>query len=53
MIEVDYWGLNMSSTTTPNVEGKNITRYCGVVAGEAIPGENFLNDIRQKIRLAR
>lgn len=23
-------------TTTPNVEGKHISKYCGVVAGEVI-----------------
>ena len=27
---------SMIVTTTPSVEGKRITRYCGVVAGEAI-----------------
>lgn len=26
----------MIVTTTPNVEGKTITKYCGVVAGEVI-----------------
>jgi uncharacterized protein YbjQ (UPF0145 family) len=28
----------MIVTTTPAIEGKRITRYCGVVAGEAILG---------------
>ena len=28
----------MIVTTTPNVEGRRIVEYCGVVAGEAIMG---------------
>lgn len=40
----------MLVTTTPNVEGKRITRYCGVVAGEAILGANFLKDFFAGIR---
>jgi uncharacterized protein YbjQ (UPF0145 family) len=30
----------MITTTTPQIEGRRITRYCGVVAGEAILGAN-------------
>jgi uncharacterized protein YbjQ (UPF0145 family) len=37
-------------TTTPSVEGKNITRYCGVVAGEAILGANLFKDLFAGIR---
>jgi uncharacterized protein YbjQ (UPF0145 family) len=34
----------MQITTTPNIEGKRIIRYCGVVAGEAILGANVFKD---------
>jgi uncharacterized protein YbjQ (UPF0145 family) len=37
-------------TTTPSVEGKRITRYCGVVAGEAILGANLFKDLFAGIR---
>lgn len=40
----------MLVTTTPNVEGKTITRYCGVVAGEAILGANLFKDLFAGIR---
>lgn len=40
----------MLMTTTPNVEGKHITVYCGVVAGEAILGANVFKDIFASIR---
>ena len=32
----------MIVTTTPNIEGKRIVRYCGVIAGEAILVLTFL-----------
>lgn len=35
----------MIVTTTPSVEGKNITGYHGVVVGEAILGANVFRDI--------
>jgi uncharacterized protein YbjQ (UPF0145 family) len=35
----------MLVTTTPNVDGKRITRYLGVVAGEAILGANLFKDL--------
>ena len=35
----------MDMTTTPTFEGKTITRYCGVVAGEAVLGANVFKDI--------
>ncbi|MBN2905266.1 MAG: heavy metal-binding domain-containing protein [Rhodobacteraceae bacterium] len=35
----------MIVTTTPSVEGKAITVYHGVVAGEAIMGANVFRDI--------
>ena len=35
----------MIVTTTPGVEGKRITRYCGLVTGEAILGANVFKDL--------
>ena len=40
----------MIVTTTPSVDGKRITRYCGVVAGEAILGANLFKDLFAGIR---
>ncbi len=40
----------MIVTTTPSVEGKRITRYCGVIAGEAILGANLFKDLFAGIR---
>lgn len=40
----------MIVTTTPNVEGKRIIRYCGVIAGEAILGANIFKDLFAGIR---
>ncbi len=40
----------MDLTTTPSMEGKKITRYCGVVAGEAVLGANILKDMFASIR---
>lgn len=40
----------MQLTTTPSIEGKRITRYCGVVAGEAILGSNLFKDLFAGIR---
>jgi uncharacterized protein YbjQ (UPF0145 family) len=40
----------MLVTTTPNIEGRRITAYCGVVAGEAILGANVFKDIFAGIR---
>lgn len=34
----------MIVTTTPNIEGKKITEYIGVVTGEAIMGANIFRD---------
>ena len=34
----------MIVTTTPNVEGRRITAYHGVVVGEAVMGSNFVRD---------
>jgi len=40
----------MIVTTTPNIEGQRITRYCGVVTGEAILGANVFKDLFAGIR---
>lgn len=40
----------MIVTTTPNVEGRRITQYLGVVAGEAIIGANIFRDLFAGIR---
>lgn len=37
-------------TTTPSVEGRRITRYFGVVAGEAILGANIFKDLFAGVR---
>jgi len=40
----------MIMTTTPSIEGKRITRYAGVVTGEAIIGANIFSDFFAKVR---
>jgi uncharacterized protein YbjQ (UPF0145 family) len=40
----------MIVTTTPSIEGKRITKYCGIVNGEAILGANLFKDIFAGIR---
>jgi len=40
----------MILTTTPSVEGKQITKYCGVVTGEAILGANIFKDLFANVR---
>jgi uncharacterized protein YbjQ (UPF0145 family) len=37
-------------TTTPGIDGKRITKYCGLVAGEAILGANIFKDLFAGIR---
>ena len=37
-------------TTTPSVEGRKITTYCGIVTGEAIMGANIFKDLFAGIR---
>ena len=41
---------NLILTTTPALEGKKITRYFGIVTGEAIIGANLFRDIFAGIR---
>jgi uncharacterized protein YbjQ (UPF0145 family) len=43
----------MHLTTTPTIEGKRITKYCGVIAGEAILGANIFKDLFAGIRNPR
>jgi len=40
----------MQMTTTPSFEGRTISRYCGVVAGEAVLGANVFKDLFASIR---
>ncbi len=40
----------MIVTTTPSIEGRRITQYCGIVTGEAILGANLFKDIFAGIR---
>ena len=40
----------MILTTTPNVEGRTIVEYKGVVFGEVISGVNFIKDIGAGLR---
>lgn len=40
----------MIVTTTPSVEGRAITRYLGVITGEAILGANVFKDLFAGIR---
>jgi uncharacterized protein YbjQ (UPF0145 family) len=41
---------NLILTTTPNLDGKKITRYYGIVSGEAIIGANLFRDLFAGIR---
>ena len=40
----------MLVTTTPGIDGKRITKYHGVVAGDAILGANVFKDLFAGIR---
>ncbi|MBO4999874.1 MAG: heavy metal-binding domain-containing protein [Bacteroides sp.] len=40
----------MLTTTTPNIEGKRITKYYGIVSGETIIGANVFRDLFASIR---
>ena len=40
----------MIHSTTPSIQGKDITKYHGVVTGEAILGANIFKDICASIR---
>lgn len=36
--------------TTPNIDGKSITAYHGIVSGEAIMGANVFRDVFARVR---
>ena len=40
----------MELTTTPSMGGRKITRYCGIVAGEAVLGANVFKDMFASVR---
>ncbi len=40
----------MELTTTPSMEGRKVTRYCGIVAGEAVLGANVFKDMFASVR---
>ncbi len=40
----------MIVSTTPNIEGRAITRYHGIVTGEAILGANIFRDLFASVR---
>jgi uncharacterized protein YbjQ (UPF0145 family) len=40
----------MLVTTTPGIEGKRVTKYFGIVTGEAILGANVFKDVFAGIR---
>lgn len=40
----------MIETTTHQIEGKRITKYCGVVSAEAVLGANIFRDVFAGIR---
>ncbi|MBP8168604.1 MAG: heavy metal-binding domain-containing protein [Azonexus sp.] len=40
----------MELSTTPSMEGRKITRYCGIVAGEAVLGANVFKDMFASVR---
>lgn len=40
----------MLTTTTPNIEGKRIIKYYGIVSGETIIGANVFRDLFASIR---
>nr|GIW85836.1 MAG: UPF0145 protein [Isosphaeraceae bacterium] len=42
--------MGLILTTTPNVEGRKIVRYLGIVTGEAILGANLFKDFFAGIR---
>ena len=40
----------MLTTTTPNIEGKRIIKYFGIVSGETIIGANLFRDLFARVR---
>ena len=50
MVATNYRGKVMIRSTTPTLQGKEITDYLGIVVGEAILGANIFKDIFGAIR---
>jgi uncharacterized protein YbjQ (UPF0145 family) len=46
----DFLTPSMLITTTPNIEGKRIKEYLGIVTGEAVVGANLFRDLFAGIR---
>jgi uncharacterized protein YbjQ (UPF0145 family) len=46
----DFLTPSMLITTTPNIEGKRIKEYLGIVTGEAVLGANLFRDLFAGIR---
>ena len=47
------WGnapTEMIVTTTNNIDGRPVQRYCGVVTGEVIVGANLFRDLFASVR---
>jgi uncharacterized protein YbjQ (UPF0145 family) len=42
--------MQMIITTTSSVEGKQIQRYLGIVAGEAVTGSNLVDDLLRSLK---
>ena len=42
--------MNVTITTTPSIDGKRITKYHGIITGEAILGANIFKDFFAGIR---
>ena len=40
----------MTLSTTPSIEGRKITKYLGVISGEAIMGANIFKDLFATVR---
>ncbi len=48
---MSFWSKSeMIVTTTPNVEGRRIASYKGIVVGEAILGANLFRDLFANVR---
>lgn len=45
LCRMDSASTGIFLTTTPTFEGRRITRYAGIVAGEAVLGANFFKDL--------
>ena len=46
----NFYRKKVALPTTPSMEGRKITRYCGIVAGEAVLGANVFKDMFASVR---